>query len=249
MAANYETIIAGRYRETPLANILLQILVPFLLILTGAFFGQIIARLIRERALLVPVGIIAGLVDFWGVFWGPVGNWSASSPVAVTKMASAASAAVMVPNNVVVPHQLEMLVRIAPPSSIGIGDFVFLAMFLTCAYRLDFSPKRTMWGIFCGMLLCSVVMALNGMRLFPIDLNYLPGLVFIAGGVLLANIRSWQLSRQEWLMTLALVGVLLLCIGYSGYNAYAAEHGKATPGSATSTTFIPDVHHPRALQP
>ena len=79
--------------DKSLVGIILQILVPFFLILTGALFGQIIARLIRDRSMLVPVGIIAGLVDFWGVFWGPVGKWSETAPALVGKMATASTAA------------------------------------------------------------------------------------------------------------------------------------------------------------
>ena len=76
-----------------------------------------------------------------------------------------------------------------------------------------------MWGIFCGLLLASMILALNGQTLFGITIavDYLPGLVFISGGVLLANIGYWQLSRQEWLMSAAVVGVFLLAIGYSVY--------------------------------
>jgi len=209
-------------------GIMLQILLPFLLILTAAFFGQILARIIRERALLLPVGIIAALVDFWGVFWGPVGSLAASAPAVVTRMASAASAAVAVPHTVTLPSHLQVIGHIAPPSSIGIGDFVFLAMFFTCAYRLNFSPRRTMWGVFVAMLFCSIIMALNGQHLWGITINfdYLPGLVFIAGGVLLANIGAWKLSRQEWGMTLALAGIFLLFIGFSGYKSFATAQAK-----------------------
>ena len=58
---------------TPDTFPVLQVLVPFLLILTGIFFGQLLARMIHERALLVPVALVAGLIDFWGVYWGPIG--------------------------------------------------------------------------------------------------------------------------------------------------------------------------------
>ena len=198
-------------------GILLSILVPFLLILTGAFFGQIIARLIRERAILVPVAIIAGLVDFWGVYWGPVGNWSANVPAAVSGLATAATQAAMVPLEVILPPQLAVFGNIAPPANIGIGDFVFLAFFLTCAYRLGLPARRIMWGIFAGLLLSSVLFALNGRELFHLRIafDYLPGLVFISGGVLAAGIGSWKLSRSEWLMTGVLTAVFLAFIGHS----------------------------------
>ncbi len=173
----------------------------------------------------MPVGIIAGLVDFWGVVWGPVGSWSVSAPAAVSQMASAASASVAVPHYVTLPKDLAVFANISPPSFIGIGDFVFLALFLTCAYRLGFSPKRTMWGIFCGLLCSSLVLAMSGLTIcgIKVQIDYLPGLAFISAGVLLANLGYWKLSRQEWGMTLGLVAVFVALIGYS---AYANEQSK-----------------------
>lgn len=75
----------------------LQVLVPFFLILTGVYFGQLLTRIIREPGILMPVSFIAALIDFWGVYWGPVGTWSEQAPAAVTHMATAATAAVATP--------------------------------------------------------------------------------------------------------------------------------------------------------
>ena len=204
--------------ETVLAAITAQslppvfgVLVPFFLILTGVFFGKILAGLIRERAMLVPVGLVAGLVDFWGVYWGPVNMMSTANPAAVNALATASTAAATVPDAVKtqLPEQLRVFGNLAPPQSIGLGDFVFLAFFLACAYRLGFSVKRTMWGIVAGLLVASVISALDGQTLCGhlVKIEYLPGLVFICGGVLLANLFSWQLSRNEWAMTGVLVAI------------------------------------------
>lgn len=201
---------------TPDTHIVLSIIAPFLLILTGIFFGQIVARLIRERAILVPVAIIAGLIDFWGVYWGPVSIMSAEAPVAVSGLATAATTAATMPESVKqqLPEALRVFANITPPDNIGIGDFVFLAFFFTCAYRLGFSARRTMWGLFAGLLLACVVIAFDGQTVFgrEISIQYLPGLVFICSGVLLGNLGSWRLSRQEWVMTLVPVGVLVAII-------------------------------------
>lgn len=222
--------------DPSLVGTMLQVLVPFFLILTGAFFGQFIARLIHERALLVPVAIVAGLVDFWGVYWGPVSMMSDKAPAAVSGMATAATEAVMVPKEMVLPPHLAIFGNIAPPQNIGIGDFVFLAFFLTCAYRLGFSAKRTMWGMFGGLMLSCVLIAMNGSEVFGlrISFDYLPGLVFICGGVLIANIGSWQLSRQEWLMTGLLAVFLMALIGHSVYTANQ-QHPKSNNDVQTFT--------------
>jgi len=204
----------------------LQVLVPFFLIVTGVYFGQLLTRIIREPAMLVPVSIIAGLIDFWGVYWGPVGAWSEQAPAAVN-MATAATAGAATPQHVYeqMPQQLQIFSSISPPQSIGIGDFVFLAFFLACAHRLGFSARRTMWGIFFGLLASTVVMALDGTRLFghDISIQYLPGLVFICAGAMLANLRAWRLSAQEWAMTGVLVAILAAFIGVS---IVRAEMGK-----------------------
>jgi hypothetical protein len=218
--------IFGRLGNIELAPTL-SVLVPFFLILTGVYFGQLLARIIREPGLLVPVSIIAGLIDFWGVYWGPVGAWSEQAPAAVSTMATAATAAAATPQHVFadMPQQLQIFSNISPPHNIGIGDFVFLAFFLACAYRLGFSARRTMWGFFFGLLAATLVMALDGAILFghAISIDYLPGLVFICGGALLANLRAWRLSRQEWVMTGVLAAILLAFIGVT---VVRAEMGK-----------------------
>jgi len=209
----------------PQTHPVLEVIVPFFLILTGTYFGQLLARVIREPALLVPVGIVGGLIDLWGVYWGPVGMMSERAPAAISGMATAATSAAKLPESVTLPSNLAFFGHVAPPDNIGIGDFVFLAFFLTCAYRFGFSAKRTMWGIFAGLLLASVVLAFDGTTLFghEIHIQYLPGLLFICGGVLLANYDAWRLSKQEWIMTAAL-GILLLTI--IGFTALRAEAGK-----------------------
>lgn len=200
---------------------------PFCLILAGVFFGRLVSRIIKETALLVPVGIIAGLVDIWGVYWGPVNIISNKAPMAVGAIGSAASVAAHVPEAAIqhLPASLAYIAQIAPPDSIGIGDFVFLALFLACAVRLGFSAKRTMWGIFIALLIYSLLTAMKGLTVFGhhLDFGYIPGLVFISGGLLLANWRIWKLTPQEWAMTGVVSLLILLLIGRSVAASIAAN--------------------------
>ena len=82
-----------------------------------------------------------------------------------------------------------------------------------------------MWGIFVGLLLSSVVLALDGQTFFghEISISYLPGLLFICGGMLLANLREWRLTRHEWAMTGILLGVLITFISVSIVRAELAK--------------------------
>ncbi|MEI7834348.1 MAG: hypothetical protein WCJ56_14265 [bacterium] len=199
----------------------LDVIEPFLLIIVGVFFGQLLSRMIKERAILIPVAVVSSMVDFWGVYWGPVAAMSVNMPELVGKVGSVATVATAAPTTGVVAQQiqtavasspvLKILANVAPPTTIGLGDFVFLAFFLTCAWKLGFSTRRTMWGIFVGQLISSILMALQGMKVLghEISIEYLPGLPFICGGAVFANLKVWKLSKQEWLMT----GVLAILLG------------------------------------
>ncbi|HEX2950630.1 MAG TPA: hypothetical protein VHV83_13865 [Armatimonadota bacterium] len=226
-------------REHPI----IDAVVPFFLILTGMFFGRMVSRLIRERALLVPVAIISGMIDFWGVYWGPVNAMSENAPAAVSGIGSAATVSASVPPAAIehLSGPLAVLAKITPPDSIGIGDFVFLTLFLACAYRLGFSAKRIMWGIFCGLLLASAIMALDGQTILghDITIEYLPGLLFICGGVLLSNLRAWKLARQEWAMTGVLVVLLASLISVS---VVRTELNKPRENSVQYTMSVVAAH-------
>ena len=91
-----------------------------------------------------------------------------------------------------------------------------------------------MWGIFVGLLASSVVLALNGLTIFGVDINieYLPGLLFICGGVLIANAGSWKLSRQEWVITGVLAAIMVALVGSF---AVRANIGKPLHASASYT--------------
>jgi hypothetical protein len=221
----------------------LEVLVPFLLILTGTYFGQLLARVIREQAMLVPVGIVAGLVDLWGVYWGPVSVMSEHAPTAVSGLATAATTAAKIPETVKLPEHLAYFGHMSPPDNIGIGDFVFLAFFLTCAYRFGFSVKRTMWGIFAGLLAASVIIALNGVTLFGVDveIDYLPGLLFICGGVLIANAGAWKLSRQEWAITGVITALMLALVGTFAVRAVLARPLHQTSSYTVTAATAPEL--------
>jgi hypothetical protein len=220
---------------------LFAIIVPFFLILTGIFAGRLLSRIIKDRAMLVPVALVAGLIDFWGVYWGFVSQMSEKAGDAVSGMASATTAATAVPDEVKaqVPQSLSFLVNLTPPEMIGLGDFVFLAFFVMCAVRFGFSTRRTVGGIIVGMLLASFIMALDGTTFLghDISISYLPGLLFICGGVLLANLPAWRLTRDEWAITGVLVAILAVGIGVS---IYQDEAGKSHTRSLTYTlTAVP----------
>ena len=176
----------------------------YLIVVAASLFGGLVARLVRERNLLLPVAVVAGVVDFWGVYWGFVAHISQTAPKVVEQFSSA----VPTPRGVTLP--------VPVMSAMGIGDFLFTAIFLGVVVRLGLHVTRTLLGVFLAVLLAPVVLWV--VPLFtgkPLDA--LPGLPFIGLGVIAANWREFSLTREEkfallWALVAVggLIGVYLL---------------------------------------
>jgi len=158
-----------------------------LLVLAALCFGRLVAGMVRDRNLLLPVAIVASIVDFWGVYWGfvhyasekakeVVEHFLAHPPLAAAPIAGA--------------PQL---------GSIGLGDFVFMAVFFALVARYGMALRATAW---------LSILLLFGAAFAFIHLQVLPGLPFLAAAVLIANWRRFNLSRPEKIMVIWTVVIL-----------------------------------------
>jgi hypothetical protein len=174
-------------------------------ILLAGFFGRLVGRIIREANLLLVVTVVAAGIDLWGVYWGPVGQMtSTEGGRALAEQLSAA-----IPGAAVAARAgLPVL------AGIGIGDFLFLAIFFSVLRRLRMNQRATFWAVFAIMTLAPAFFLLGD--LLPIAEN-LPGLPFIAAGTIIANWKHFAFSRQEKrsllsgaIIILAVIGAILL---------------------------------------
>ena len=95
--------------------------------------GRLLSRILRERNILLPVAGVAILADIFTVFVGPAGKALAKAPQLVQKFSvGLPTAGAAVPG----AH--------LPPTvgTMGLGDFIFLALFLTAAARFGFPLRR-----------------------------------------------------------------------------------------------------------
>jgi prepilin signal peptidase PulO-like enzyme (type II secretory pathway) len=174
-----------------------------LFLLACVFCGRLLSLIVRERNILLPVAIMAGLADLYTVFFGFTGKTLAHAPrlveklsVGIPKVGSATGAT----GGAGLSHI----------ATAGLGDFIFLAFFFVAVHRFQLRDKRTFWAIF-GCLLAGMVAVL----LIP-SLPALPLLPFIVVGFLVANAGAFKLSRTEKINTaivVALVAVLLVAAG------------------------------------
>jgi len=164
----------------------------YLLILAAIGLGCVLSRLIREKNLLVPVVPFAALVDAMTVLT-PVGFVKRVAEIA-PQVIEHASVAVMT-----APSAAPAVERVVPIVLIGVGDFVFLALYAACLYRFGLRTCATAVGLFFVLWAYLVIVMLGVMPA-------LPALVPMAIVVLAVNWREFHLSRQEQLASLLVVG-------------------------------------------
>lgn len=161
------------------------------MIFAATALGYLVSFILREPNILLPVGALAAGIDVWSVMIGPTMKALKSVPHVV----SSVSVAMPAPGSAATGYQ--------PISFIGPADFIFLAMFLGAIYRMNLEPNRTFWIAF-PILSIGMAVVLTG--LFP---SGLPGLVLIAGSVILANYRRFKLKRDE-ILAVAIVALMLI---------------------------------------
>jgi len=177
------------------------------LLLLGTFFGLLVARIIRHANMLGPIGAMVALIDIWGVLFGGIvsqlltnkhtQNVAHHAMASGPKLGAAAS-----------KFHLEL-------PAIGIGDYLFLALFLGVLVRF-----RMNWRASAIWMWAGVSLALLAIVLLPF-VPALPGLLFLGAGAVLPNLRYFKFTREErFALLYAGVFVLILTVGlYFGLTA------------------------------
>ncbi len=161
----------------------------FFMLACGAI-GRLLARLVRERNLLLAVLLTAAIVDIFTVAVGPTRQALEKVPHVVCKLGMA------VPTSGSAAGE-KGIAGLTVAASIGLGDFIFAAMFLTAAARHGLAADRAAFTA-----ACFVVVAMAAVLVIP-PLPALPLLPFIALGMLVANWGRFRLTRREMLQLFA----------------------------------------------
>ena len=165
-----------------------------LLMVWATFLGRLVSRLVREGKLLLPVAVAAAVADVITVFWGVVATAQKEAPRVVEALS--AQAPVKPPEGMVAPIL----------TSIGMGDFLFLAVFLMMTLRYAMNPAKTIWVVFAAMVVAPLAFII-----VP-GLPGLPGLPFISAAVLFVNWRYLDFTKDEKRSLAIAAGLLAVLI-------------------------------------
>lgn len=195
LTASAQFLVAARYHAI-LPAAFLAGLSDLLLIVTAALCGQLLSRLFREPNILVPAAIVAGLIDYWGVYFGTTRAVLEHHASVVSKL----SVQVPLPN-------VDMQI------GIGFGDFVFMTLFLACARRFSLREGLTFWLSFLFLLTAMTFVVFTGMNV--------PALVPMSAAFLIANIGRFRFQRSE---VLALIYAALIVATLIGVFIFLGHH-------------------------
>lgn len=167
--------------------------VNFFITVAAVGFGRLLSMLIREPNLLVPVVPFAAVVDVLTVF----------APGGFVKQALERAPEVVQKVSVALPQlgSAAVFSRVMPVAFIGVGDFIFMAMYAACLYQFGIKPLPTLVGF---VLVLTLYMALI---LFYPGIWKLPALVPLAAVFLAVNWRHFKLTPSEKAVSL----VVTLC--------------------------------------
>jgi hypothetical protein len=133
----------------------------------------------------LPVCLVAALADVFTVFWGPTHQALEKAPKLVTKL----SLAIPQAGSAAGPVGAKGIAYVA---TIGLGDFIFLALFMSLAVRFGFRLVATFWAMLV-MALVGIVLALAN----PFGLRGMPLLPYMSVGFIAVNWGEFRLTRQE----------------------------------------------------
>lgn len=163
-----------------------------------AALGVLIAGMVRDRNLLLPIALVLATVDILAVF-APAGTVRQGLENPDIRPIFDALA-----------YQVPTAGTAQPLAQMGPADPLFISMFLYAIRKFDMSFRATLWWMIPALAAYLGIVLLFGNRmLYGFSLGALPALVPVGIVVVLVNRKHFKPSRQEAAMTW---GVAALCL-------------------------------------
>jgi len=164
--------------------------------ITLGLIGGLIARIVREAKILLPLGIVAGLIDIVG----------AMTPMGFTNKMVNSHPAVVSHVSVHMPTVAGIQV-----ATIGPGDLLFIAFFFAVVHRHKLNTRWTFRLVYSLLTLSMLIVQIFG---YPIG-----ALAPMGVGVIVANWKYFTYSREEkFAMLYASLISLAAAIGFFYYT-------------------------------
>ncbi len=222
--------------ETGVATVVTQSLGQVGLAMWTLGLGALLAQLIRDKNLIIPVAIFLAGFDVFLIF----------NPTSITQQLVQqqpeffTSVAMSVPQARAVTEGGPPPARVEPLAYVGPADLFFTATFFVLLFRHRMRVEQTVrW-------LVPVLAVYLALVLLPTGFRMLPALVPIGAVVLLVNLREFKMTREEKVAT---VGVALLSVALATYGVYRGVTAPKAPPTGPSTSGGGQAPPERATTP
>jgi len=191
----YGSYVGAMHVAEPMIGGLLIALSQSGLIVWCFAIGSLLALVLKDKNLILPIAVFLALFDMWLVF-APEGLVQRS--VVQGQAETLRAVAYQVPE----VRATSAGGRAAAMLYVGPADYLFISMFFVALYRFRMRTVRTLKVIVpvLGVYLLTVLL-FSGVHVGPISLGALPALLPIGLVVLIVNRDQFNLNRDEKLVT------------------------------------------------
>lgn len=224
-------LISSRLEDKGIASAIFVALSQTGLIIWCAGLGALLATLLKEKNLLIPVSLFLAAFDIFLVL----------TPIGPTQTILNLQPQVLPAIGWRIPAVSETPAfgPVAATAHIGPADFLFMAFFFVALFRFEMRTRETvLWLIPTLIAYMAVVFAFGP----------LPALVPIGLCVLIVNWKEFRLTAQEWTSTavVAVLGGLIVLWGATrpGPQAEPLQPGAGQGSPAPADSPSPSVQAP-----
>jgi uncharacterized membrane protein len=146
--------------------------------------GMIVAKGVSERSYLVPLSLVASIMDVWSVWGGP-------SKMIVENPQSH--------NYFLLLYPLLGTQQIYP--TIGLGDITFMALYLGVVPQYQLKQRQTSWALVAAIFTVYLLSVLSG--------KALPAIPFISTAFLMVNWKLLEFKKKELQTTFFFIIIFL----------------------------------------
>ncbi|BDI32726.1 hypothetical protein CCAX7_47770 [Capsulimonas corticalis] len=179
-----------------------------------AFFGALLSRIVREAKMLLPIALVAMVIDVLG----------AMMPRGFTRDIYEQHPGVIPSFSVPMPG----IGSLEPISYVGPGDALFIAFFFGIVQRYRLNMSGTFWMMFG--LLSAAMLAVNA------GVGNIAALLPMGIAVIVANFRYFKFDRSEmFAMIYAGILAVVLAAGFFAFSHKQFFGKKPSPARAQGT--------------
>ncbi len=199
--------------------------------------GALLALLIKDKNLLLPVGAFLAGLDIFLVF----------APIGITRQVIEKRPELFKAAAMSVPTIATTAASYGTPQAqayVGPADLFFLAMFFVALFRFQMRTRETLrWMLPVLLIYLLTVLYLGQVQLGPLSLRMLPALVPIGATVLLVNRDQFKLNRDEKISTLV-VALIALAMAIFGLKLARDDEQKERQAELSTPASYPAAQAP-----